>query len=168
MELMRERYNLDAPKGWVPAMRRLRENGPNALARVAREVFPAPEAHEVLTGWLSALHVIDEDGSLRALAEKRPDPNELLIAAAERMGVPSCWLECLWYIHAVMACLQPVPFVILSIRDELNRRIAGADRKSDIAWEASYRGNYLRVPEPPFHPQAAGTPENGQLLLPKR
>jgi hypothetical protein len=145
MELLREAHKVDAPRGWLPAMKRLRTRSPELRSVVHRESNYQTEPCDVLTGeWLD---FVDPNHCLRTLAMQKPELKELLVLAAERMGVPSCWLECRWYINAVMSCLRPIPTAILNIKDELDRRMAGC-RGLKGASEELYRGYYPRVLEP--------------------
>jgi hypothetical protein len=163
MELLREGYELNVPKGWVPAMKRLRTVSPERRSVVYNECNEPVKPSDVVTDWRSVLNFMDKNGELRALAVQNPELRHILVLVAERFGVPRGYLECRWYIRAVMTCLKPVPEVIFEIRDGLNRMIAEDDNGLEGVSEELYRGYYPKVPEPAI--SIAGSPPLVDLAL---
>ncbi len=133
MELLREKHGLDAPRGWVPVMRKLRASSAAANSAAgnhksgceyAGTPIPVPPAEEVLTSFYSAVHGIDRDGRLLALAEQQPALKELLVRQARNRGVPTGWYTALPYMNAVLAELgDAAPGIMIELRNDLQARV---------------------------------------------
>lgn len=135
MELLRERHNVDAPRGWLPVMKRLRQGGeprneqPNEQATEYIELPKwKPEPEQILTDGYSTLAFWSRafgNGSLHIAAED-PQFMALLIEIARKQGVPGNWSEGLTFAEAVIAELlsrcQAVPEALTAFRDEMKAR----------------------------------------------
>lgn len=151
MELLRKVHQLDAPGGWLPAMKQLRTISPELRSVIHKENNEPVPASEVLSHPFSLIDFMDSDRRLRTLVRREPELEKLFVAVAERMGVPWKYVEGVWYLNAVMTCLRPVPTVIIQIRDKLKRRIVDLKPLGNVGEsEDDYCGPYPRVPEPPL------------------
>jgi hypothetical protein len=149
MELLRKVHQLDAPGGWVPAMRQLRTVSPELRSAIHKENNEPVPPSEVLTHHFSLIDSMDNDRRLNTLVRRQPELKKLFIAVAERTGVPGGYVEGIWYLNAVISCVRPVPTVIVEIRDKLRQRISELRSLGNkLPSEDDYRGYYPRVPDP--------------------
>jgi hypothetical protein len=133
MELLRSIHGVNAPRGWVPVMRTLRTAGSNPLNQSTQGATRNPgcppiPAAEVLTNWRSVFTVerVNQDGALQKLAEQQPELNTLLLALAERLGVPGSYVEGLLFVHVAIETLgSEAPSVLLTARDWLREKVKG-------------------------------------------
>jgi hypothetical protein len=117
MERLRSVHKLEAPRGWLPAMKRLRTVSPEQRSlhgEENRNRLPILFCIEAFS---------DQNQEMRKLIEQEPRLKELLDAVAEKIGTPNNYQELGWYLNAVMSCLRPVPAGILRIRNEADRWI---------------------------------------------
>ena len=139
MEQLRSVHKLDAPRGWLPAMKRLRTESPELKSLRGKE-------NPCRLPILFCIEFADRDQVMSKLTEQEPQLKELLDAVAERLGTPNDYPELGWYLNAVMSCLRPIPTRILRIRNAVDRYMES---------DATYRGSYPRVPDPRDNPMAS-------------
>lgn len=117
MEYLRSGHKLDAPPGWLPAMKRLRTKSPELRSLLDKKTGRLLGPSTILF----CIEFADTYGVVRKLTEQEPRLKELLISVAERIGTPNDHLELGWYLNAVMHCLRPIPAKILHVRNEADR-----------------------------------------------
>jgi hypothetical protein len=134
MELLREIYGCNAPRGWVPVMHRLRaaptgEIGANTPSTVSRSRSQSVEEdpfrgrpEELLTRPPSVLQYIDRDGALCALAEQRPDIKAAMVELARKRGVPCCYDDGADFMDELVTKITPTPDLLLMVRSQLRER----------------------------------------------
>jgi hypothetical protein len=127
MELLREIYGCNAPRGWVPVMRRLRAapSAPVSCSRsqsVEEDPFHGrPE--ELLTRPPSVLQYIDrDDGALCALAEQQPDIKAAMVELARKRGVPCCYDDGADFMDELVTKITPTPDLLLMVQLQLRER----------------------------------------------
>jgi hypothetical protein len=140
MASLREQYEADAPKGWLPVMKLLRKGGLMRIDReeasLSDEFWISPE--EILTSPWSAMatSLLRTSWRLKESAEREPEFKALLIQMAVRLGVPKGWREALDYSSAVISELkrqnQLVPEPLLAIQVELELRVNGQELPASV------------------------------------
>ena len=137
MELLRETCGLDAPRGWVPVLRRLRA-GENAAKpylgmedpahhftrqsaeerQLEREYEASRQAdqarlqyrpEEILTHWCSLIHTLPSGTTFAEFVEGRHDLKQQFIELAEEVGVPRSWWDAFSFLEFIADGLEEVP-----------------------------------------------------------
>lgn len=124
MVFLRMRHGIDAPKGWLPVLKKLRaEGGPTTVELPKLEfemtTIEPPEPAEVLTSWQSALNQYQD--------QLQPF-NDLLVEVARYKGVPGTWEDAVPFLECALDSgdvsheeLAP----LIAVRDEIKSRIPG-------------------------------------------
>lgn len=139
MELLRQMHGVDAPRGWYPAMKRLRaaadpmphhgwrkakpdsgqkgdEPGKCEVEEPGLRVRP----EEIFLHGLSVLHPEHSwCGGMSELLQARPDVGTLLIELARKLGVPGGWDDAVPFVDAALAQLSPWPEALVAIREKI-------------------------------------------------
>jgi hypothetical protein len=141
MELLRQKYDLNAPKGWVPVLRTLRTSGrpvrgvdkidESGVEEISERTRGGKEPHpeEVLTSSRSIFRRIDahSDGALRKAATRDPELMAQLVRHAQKLGVPTDYKQGLEFIVAIIAQLKqynlPIAPSLIEMRLALARRV---------------------------------------------
>jgi hypothetical protein len=134
MELLREDYGFDAPRGWVPVLRRLRaveggaerqldkgrrpsyvatksaaERQPERENEASREKLFRYRPDEILTDWRSPIQELPSGRSFAEFVEGRHDLKRQFIELAKKVGVPRGWWDALSFLEFIADGLDEVP-----------------------------------------------------------
>ena len=131
MKILRAKYDVNVPRGWLPVMKQLRANtrSPGTERRGDSDPFKV-EPSGVLTDGGSSIHAVSYQDAEKLEVERQNNPvlSALLIDTAQRLGVPSNWVAGLQYADSVIAELrrqnQPVPDSLIAIQKQLQPRAA--------------------------------------------
>lgn len=132
MEILRANHNANAPRGWIPVMKKLRNGGDLRImvpvCEPAQEPAFVVPAEEVLTHPFSALNAIDSEKELLTIAEKQSNLLAHLVQLAKDRGVPGDWREALAFVDDLLSQIgtNPTP-ILLTIRDRLRGRVSELD-----------------------------------------
>jgi len=153
MDLLRQRYDANAPRGWYPAMKRLRATTEQVAEAPVRKTDSSSERdkrfrvlpEEILTSPWSAIRAIDHDvtreqvnakddeeveSALATVAEQRPEIKALFIELAKEMGVPAWWGTALVFVETALTKIAVPHEILLTLRDELRQRVEYRPTKS--------------------------------------
>jgi hypothetical protein len=129
MKLLRVKYDANAPRGWLPVIKRLRASKANPETERAAS-GPQIDLSKVLIVPWSAIHAVSHEDADALESERQTNPvlSTVLIDAANRLGVPGSWVAGLEYADAVISELQrqnqPVPEPLASIQKKLQGRVS--------------------------------------------
>lgn len=130
MEKLRELHGLDAPRGWLPVMKKLRESPHTPSKRCAQQeeatsdsdakrfAEPVPPC-DVFTEFRSSLLVIDPEAA--ETLNKQPETKATFVHLAEQKGVPRNWMDAYEFMLALD--LSSLPPEAIRIRHRLAEQV---------------------------------------------
>lgn len=143
MQLLRDKYRVNAPRGWYPAMKRLRASSEKVIrstvrgtdsgtshtaAEIEEEVRHRKEFEEQFRILPNKIFTVSRSPfytghewceGLADLLRTRPDIEAFLINLAKTIGPPTYWKNMLSFINIALQQLSPQPGVLIKIRDRL-------------------------------------------------